>query len=112
MNIFTITPNLNMQGRLVPLKDFKGPILKLTKKDKEQISQIEAHIQQYEQELIKLESCWNAARNTRKEDSYDAKIKKLESFVAEARMLIENIKINRLNKQKAKLAKKKLDTIV
>lgn len=112
MNI-NFNNNIPMMGKkLIPLSEYKGVILKLTPTDKSKIAELTQKKSILDLELYKL---IQAKRNKKtlsdsEEFYYDCKIDKLEGFIADCDKLIQEIKTNRLNKQKEKL--KKLDKIV
>lgn len=61
MKIQSINFNTQFTG-MVPLKNYKGPMLKLTKADKEKIAALQENINQMEFELYHLERQFNAGR--------------------------------------------------
>jgi len=110
MYILAITPNLNMQA--VPLKNYKGPILKLTKSDKKKIDAVQNNINMYQIEITKLLVKMEKLPICELRDKYEDIINLLEYQIIKGKLYIKEIKMARLNKQKAKLAKEKLDTTI
>ena len=95
------TTDLTFQA-LIPKDQYKGPILKLTKKEKEQISKYEHQIGGLELELNKLgEFVAKARHNAAVGDYYSDIMGKIETQIRYLKELIKEIKINRLNKQKS-----------
>ncbi len=101
---------------LVPMSDFKGPVLKLTKKEKERIAKLEQAILDNEHELYLMSRYRDLKQNWTEKDQYvysfgglgyELNIKRLKSE-------IQRIKLNRINKQRENATKKaaNLDTIV
>lgn len=92
---------------LVPINQYNGVILKLTKADKEKITVLQKQKAQYELELHALIKqaekikifCKDQIRIVHKIFSMESNIKLVEE-------MIKNIKTSRLSKQIAKLAKK------
>lgn len=104
-------------GALKPLGEYKGPILKLTKGDKEKIAKYEKQIAQLDIERMKL--CdysgsrgkgVNHVKNFTVEeyssDYFHEQLLKLDDAIDLLQKMVKQIKMNRLEKQKARLAKK------
>lgn len=88
-------------GGLIPLKDYKGTILKLTEGDIIKIKQLQASINQLKCELYKLETYANRQKmNTEERDRYSAKWISLDFRIKRLEDEIKSIKMNRLNMQK------------
>ena len=100
----------NMMG-LVPIKNYKGLVLKLTPADKKKIAELQAKRAGYEIELYKI-SVERRKKNYSfaLDDYYDNKVLHIQGFIRDIEQMIKDIKTNRLNKQKAKQAK--LDTTI
>jgi len=101
-----IIPVSNISMQAIPRKDYKGPVLKLTKKDKEQIAGIEKNITGYHCELTKLEAIVNKLPHCFKREFYETKISELWALIEAGEAFIRQIKITRHNKQVARAAKK------
>lgn len=104
-------------GALKPLGEYKGPILKLTKGDKEKIAKYEKQIAQLDIERMKLHDYarlrGNAVTHVKNftveeySSNYFAdQLFSLDAKIDSLKDMIKQIKMNRLEKQKAKLAKK------
>ncbi len=112
MITFNSTPNNNITfGALVPKKDYAGPILKLTKNEKAKIDSFQKKIGELTLEREKL--C--TLRDKTSELSglweyYEAGIYKVCDMIDDLRAEIAKIKTERFAKQKARLAKKTLNT--
>lgn len=94
--------NISFQGRnLKPLSEYKGPILKLTQNEKEQIKSMEFQIAGYELELEKLKMKSSSVKRISSEKTYyNDKIWDITRLIEELRQAIKDIKIKRLNIQK------------
>lgn len=103
MNINT---NINMRGKMVPLKNYRGPVLKLTKADKKKIEAIQENINQYTHEIMQLQRKLDTLSICPLYDYIYEEKAKLEYQVDVAMSYIQKIKTERFNKQKAKFAKK------
>lgn len=109
MQITEIKP-ISFQGRkLIPIKDYDGVILKLTKADKKKIEAVQGNINIYDSEIELLKNMSKKAQTDSAFDYFYNKIWHLEQEIERAKNYILEIKTNRLNKQKAKLNKKNLD---
>lgn len=106
--IKTISTSIpNLEGRnLKPLKEHAGAVLKLTTKDKKEISKIQASITELECDLYDVRKAMNKDNNSNRLDYFWNKIDTLEYRISGLRELIRDIKINRFNKQKSKLNQK------
>ena len=104
-------------GALKPLGEYKGPILKLTKADKEKIAKYEKQIAQLDIEIMKLNNYAqsrgtgvNHVKNFTVEeygsDYFNDQLFNLADNIDSLKKMIKQIKMNRLEKQKAKLTKK------
>ncbi len=103
MKIQSINFNTQFTG-MVPLKNYKGPMLKLTKADKEKIAALQENINQMEFELYHLERQFNAGRlRTEKWNFLAEREGKLLERIDYLKDMIRNIKIERLNKQKKQI---------
>ncbi len=88
-------------GGLIPLKDYKGPILKLTEGDIIKIKQLQASINQLKCELYKLETYATRKKmNTVEREHYSDRAISLDVRISMLENEIKSIKINRLNMQK------------
>ena len=102
-----ITPMASQNFRgLIPLSEYKGPILKLTKKEKELIAHYTQKKSLIELEIMKLRSVYdNYKIHNIDSDWYEDKMGSLilqRDYLAD---LINEIKVNRLNKQKLSSSK-------
>ena len=71
---------------MIPLKNYKGPILKLTNSETERIAALQKNINNMEIELYQLNKIFEG--------------KRLTTIQGELKQIIRDIKINRLNAQK------------
>ncbi len=87
---------------LVPIKKYKGPLLKLTAQEKDRIACLQEHINQMEFELYHLSKRYEG-KHLRTEifDNFMEKKFKLMVRIKQLKDVIRNIKINRLNIQKS-----------
>lgn len=100
MKISANVSNLQFQG-LVPYNQYKGPLLKLTKSEKDKISKLQENINQAEFELYHLQRKYEGKfLKTEDFDYYAGQVDKLMYRIEELKELIRNIKINRLTMQK------------
>lgn len=98
----TTSPNFTAR-KLVPIKDFNGPILKLTKTDKAKISKLKNEIASYDTELAKLQNITQSCGyDSIKTDYYSGLIDKIEAKISEIALAIKEIKLTRFQIQKAK----------
>ena len=84
--------------KLVPLSEYKGPVLKLTEADKEKIAEIRDFIIKLEMEIFKLERYHKFAKYTNK--VYDDIICTLKHGIEAASEEIREIKIARMQQQR------------
>ena len=97
----------NFRG-LIPLSEYKGPILKLTKKEKELIAHYTHEKSLIELEIMRLRSVNdNYKIHNVDSDWYEDKMGSLVLQRDRLADLINEIKVNRLNKQKLSSSKKK-----
>ena len=97
----------NFRG-LIPLSEYKGPILKLTKKEKELIAHYAHEKSLIELEIMRLRSVYdNYKIHNVDSDWYEDKMGSLVLQRGHLADLINEIKVNRLNKQKLSSPKKK-----
>ena len=97
----------NFRG-LIPLSEYKGPILKLTNKEKELIAHYTQEKSLIELEIMKLRSVYdNYKIHNVDSDWYEDKMGSLVLQRDHLPDLIREIKVNRLNKQKLSSSKKK-----
>ena len=105
-----ITPVTNQNFKaLVPKSEYKGVILKLTPKDKEKIAKLVSQKGELELELHAIEHLLNKKKTIIESSGLMYRRDKIMGEISVLENMIKNIKINRLEKQKAKI--KKLDTI-
>lgn len=91
----------------IPLSEYKGPILKLTKKDKELIANYLHEKSLIELEIMQLKSIYSNYKIQNIDSSwYEDKVLQLVLKRDEIDNLINEVKVNRLNKQKLAAAKK------
>ena len=96
------TPNRNMSFKaLVPIEQYKGTILKLTKNEKEKIAKYEHQIGALELERIHIiNRSLKTRHNAPLENYYSSRLLKLESQIEILKDMIKKIKLDRLSKQK------------
>ena len=104
-----ITPMTEQSFKgFIPLSEYKGPILKLTKKEKELIAHYTHEKSLIELEMMRLSSVYgNYKIHNADSDWYEDKMGSLVLQRDKLADLINEIKINRLNKQKLSSSKKK-----
>ncbi len=101
--IISLCSNLQFSG-LVPVKKYKGPILKLNKADKRNIANLEKEIAQTECDLYKLNKTYDRRKISESERNYFIDMEHtLYLKIKFLREEIRKIKINRFNIQKEKL---------
>ena len=107
MAVKPIINNIYAGRNLVPKSQYKGPILKLTKKEQATVQQLEKEITALEIEQVNIKSYIDKTTltSTQEEILYE-KLDRLSSWIREFRENIQNIKVERFNKQKAKSMKK------
>ena len=104
MNISFSAPQTTFTAKkLVPLSQYKGPVLKLTKGDKEKIAALEDSIASLEIELYKLSKYQRKKISEKQKFMSDSAQMHLDAEISLLRQEIQDIKMNRLNKQRAKL---------
>lgn len=91
-----------MPVNIVSLKDYKGPVLKLTKKEQARISALDADIAYHNQELINLQNVLKSNNGYYSKYYYFDKIMYHESQIEIAEKEKRDIKVNRFSIQKAK----------
>lgn len=97
--MITINP-INFTG-LIPLKDYKGPILKLTKSEMAKIADLQENINQLELDLYNIDSKYSEKKLlTQQLHYYSNKKLTIIGQINELKEIIKHIKLNRLNKQK------------
>ena len=92
----------------IPLSEYKGPILKLTKKDKELIAHYIHEKSLIELEIVKLRSVYDSYKIHNIDSEWYAD--KMGSLVLQRDnidKLIQEVKTNRINQQKLAASKKK-----
>lgn len=90
--------------KLIPISEYKGPVLKLTKADCKAIEKLQEKIENIEMEHLKIISLLSdkqLSNNTR--DYYSDVCIELESQIKTLRDEIEKIKLDRHKKQLAKM---------
>lgn len=102
--------NQNFKAK-VPLSEYKGVILKLTKKDNEKIAKLIEQRTLLEFELSFINKMLEKKKTIIGSSTMFNRKIKLEAFINDITNQIKEIKINRLNKQKAR-AEKKVDLMV
>ena len=105
----TISTTNSFQA-LVPLSDYKGPILKLTKKDKEQIAEIQRQINQYTVDSYEHQRYRDLKKTWTEKDQFLYNIKGMSRSINIDLLLkkIEDIKLARLKKQQEAKNKKRV----
>ena len=108
--IQTVAPIVNK--KLVPAKEYKGVVLKLTQKDKETISRHQEKIAELEVQKYKLLNMMESKRNWNIRDQLylNIQLDRLDTEIKYFMNLIKSIKVARHNKQ-LKKQNKKLDII-
>ncbi len=102
MNTYSYN-DLQFKG-LVPVKNYKGPILKLTKAEQKLITDYQKAITQTECELYKLERAYQKKKISEKDSNYFNDVHYyLSGKIENLKNKIREIKINRLNLQKGEL---------
>lgn len=93
--------------KLVPISDYKGPILKLTKKEQAEIADLLSKRSQLSFDLDNVRKILkkNTKTITREWQHLSNVDFSLQSEIERIDRIIKEIKLNRLNIQKAKLAK-------
>ena len=87
-------------GVLVPIKNYNGQILKLTKEDKDKINSLQKSISQLEIELYRLEKYFsNKHLSTQISNYYADKFDNINFKIENLREMIKEIKISRLKSQ-------------
>lgn len=106
MAIKPIIPNIPVGKNLVPKTEYQGPILKLTKNEQAKIKKLQESAITLEIEQIKLNDIIKSPHISNKE-KYPLlnKLDKIEHWLEKIKEEIQNIKIERLKQQKAKLLK-------
>ena len=95
-----ISQSVNFQG-FIPLKQYKGPVLKLTKDEESKISILQANINNFEIELYQLGKIFDGKNlSTSQANYYFNKVENINSQIKDLKRMIREIKINRLNIQK------------
>ena len=105
----TISSNQTFTA-LVPKSEYKGPILKLTAKDKEKISKLVSQKSELLFEINFLEKMLNKKKTLVESSNLLNRIGTLEFRIKEIDETIKSIKTTRLEKQQGKL--KKIDLMV
>ena len=111
-----ITNNYNQQivsRGLVPIKDYKGIILQLTKEDKERIAQLLHEKSLLELELERVRSVYsNYKVHSADSTWYEDTLIQINLKIDELKKYIKDIKVNRLKQQQISAVQKKnkLDT--
>lgn len=102
--------NFNGTGKLVPLSQYKGTILKLTAADKTKIAQLQKNVASLEIDLAKLENLLQKSKFYQEQNYYSNQIMTIEWEIEKLEDLIKEIKLNRLNKQQK--TKNKIDLTI
>ena len=99
---YTITP-ISFNS-LIPRSEFKGPILKLTKKEKAKIAELMDKKSELELELVQVNNRLEKNQKTITKEWRQLSIvsSKLEGAISTIEKQIREIKIKRFNKQKLK----------
>jgi TolA-binding protein len=95
-------------GKLTPLNEYKGPILKLTKADKKEIAILQKEIIEAETKIYDLKKSFKENQYSKIQDWYAQSIGFLEQRIVALKSNIKEIKVQRLKMQKGE----NLDTIV
>ena len=104
MNISFSTPQTSFTAKkLIPLSQYKGPVLKLTKTDKEKIAVLENSIAALEIELYSISKYQRKKISEKQKFLSDSAQMHLDARIRLLRQEIQDIKMNRLNKQRANL---------
>ena len=92
--------------KLVPLKEYKGTILKLTPKDKEKISKLLEQRTYLEFELISISKLLEKKKTIIESSGLFNRLMKIEAEIRQIEDMIKDIKINRQKKQELRVRKK------
>ena len=85
---------------LIPIKNHRGPLLKLDKNEEERISALRENIVQLECEIYNFSIYYTGRRLSSDEiDYYSDKMYKIETQLKYLRRLIKDIKTNRYRQQ-------------
>ena len=104
--IESISPIFNSR-RLVPRSQYKGPILRLTKKEQCLISAMEKEINDCQADLVKINNLHQNAKTESQRYSYNAIWIDLTIRIDILKKNIKDIKQNRLKIQKERMAAQK-----
>lgn len=97
---FYTAPKIQFGGK-IPMKNYKGPILQLTKDETEKIAKIQDNISQLEIERYKILQFFEGKHISYQQyDYYANTLNLLEYRIEQARELIREIKVNRFTIQK------------
>lgn len=106
MNI-TISPSTNANfkaKKLIPLKDYNGPVLKLTKSEKAKISVMQQQIMDADYELAKMYELFKQnIHNSGRCNFYESVVQRLQFQIERLKSEIQSIKSNRIQKQRKKI---------
>ena len=86
--------------RLIPKSEYKGPVLKLTEKDKNKIDHFQKEIAKYELEAIKLSEILSRKMSTYERDYYSGIALHIENIISSLKDEIRKIKIFRITQQR------------
>ncbi len=87
-------------GHLIPKKDYKGTVLKLTKEDKAKIAVLQKNISDLEYELYRLCRYFEYKKPNPDSDYFYIKADSIRTEIEMLKEEIRNIKTERLKKQK------------
>lgn len=100
MKIVNNINSIHFNG-LVPLKNYKGPTLKLTDRERLEINTLKEYINQLEIELYKLQKFYQGKKfQTQKANYFIDKEFTIKCKIEDYQNRIRNIKINNINAQK------------
>ncbi len=87
---------------MVPLKNYKGPILKLTPKEEQKIAGLQENINRMEFEIYNLNKIYGSKSHLRVKEFnyYVGRVEKLTLMIDDLKQMIRDIKVKRFNKQK------------
>ena len=94
--------NTNFKAK-IPLSEYRGVILKLTPKDKKKIAELGSKKADLELELHSIERLLEKKKTIIESSSLFYRREKILGEISTLEQMIKDIKISRLEKQKAKL---------
>lgn len=97
---FETNPIIKKGKKLIPLAEFKGPILKLTTHDKQEIDLLENQLHELDLEYVTILRYVSTKRNINHLlDFYRGKLLDIKTSMSQIKKQIHNIKIARYQEQ-------------